>query len=596
MRGLLVGLAVSMLLATVALPSQAQTIERFALNRFEPAPTGDRFFGVPGGNEGSHGSLRVGLVGDYAYRPLVLFRDDGDGQVGSIVSDQAFLHVGIGAGLWGRLTLSLNVPFAVVTDGESPSAGGIDVESPSGASLGDIRLGARLRLAGAADGPIQLGVGGYLWFPTGDQERFTGDGSVRGQPSVVVSGETSALAYTVHGGILVREAKRFADTELGSEVAFGGGLGFLLANRRLQIGPEIYGTTTLEDGFSRDTTNAEALLGAKLRVRSIVLGAGAGPGLSRGLGTPTLRAVLSLALVPEAKKPEPPPTDRDKDGVFDDEDACPDDFGVKTGDPRTHGCPDRDGDGVFDNEDACIDVAGVPHEDPKLNGCADRDKDGIFDSSDACPDISGVESPDPDKNGCPPDRDGDGILDAEDACPDIPGAANDDPYKNGCPGDQDRDGITNDKDACPDEAGKPDPDPEKNGCPSLVRVTTKEIVILEQVRFKTASDAILPASDELLEQVANVLREHPEIKKIEVQGHTDNKGAPAYNKRLSQRRAESVVKWLVTRGNVDAARLEAQGFGMEDPVAENTTEEGRQLNRRVQFKIADIENSARKPE
>ena len=92
-------------------------------------------------------------------------------------------------------------------------------------------------------------------------------------------------------------------------------------------------------------------------------------------------------------------------------------------------------------------------------------------------------------------------------------------------------------------------------------------------------------SDELLTQVAEVLREHPEIKKVEVQGHTDNRGAAAYNKKLSDRRAKSVVRWLVERGHIDADRLEPKGYGMDQPIDDNSTEEGRQRNRRVQFKI-----------
>jgi len=162
-----------------------------------------------------------------------------------------------------------------------------------------------------------------------------------------------------------------------------------------------------------------------------------------------------------------------------------------------------------------------------------------------------------------------------------------DPTLNGCPPDTDGDGILDDVDACPREKGLPDPDPQKNGCPAKVRVTEKEIVILEQVQFKTGSAVILPASDDLLEQVANVLTEHPEIQRIEVQGHTDNRGGRRYNKKLSIRRANAVVKWLTQRGNIDASRLVAQGYGMDEPIASNDTPEDRQLNRRVQFKILE---------
>jgi outer membrane protein OmpA-like peptidoglycan-associated protein len=198
-----------------------------------------------------------------------------------------------------------------------------------------------------------------------------------------------------------------------------------------------------------------------------------------------------------------------------------------------------------------------------------------------------VPDPDPKKNGCPPppDRDKDGIIDAEDACPEVPGVKTDNPKTNGC-ADRDMDGILDPEDACPDQPGPRDPDPKKNGCP-VARVEKGQIRILEQVKFKFNSDVILAESDHILEAVAKILTEHPEIKKVRVEGHTDNRGGKTYNKRLSQRRAASVVNWLTKRGNVEPGRLDSQGFGMDRPIASNRTEEGRQENRRVEFHIVD---------
>ena len=263
-------------------------------------------------------------------------------------------------------------------------------------------------------------------------------------------------------------------------------------------------------------------------------------------------------------------------------------------DPKKHGCPpppDRDKDGILDPADACPDVTGVPHADPKKHGCpppGDRDKDGILDDVDACPDVAGVPDADPQKHGCPPppDRDGDGVPDTQDACPDLAGLKTSDPATNGCPGDRDGDTIRDDKDACPDERGKPDPDPEKNGCPVAVRVTETEIVILQQVQFDTGKATIKKVSDPLLEEVSQVLKEHPEIARIEVQGHTDNRGPAKLNEKLSQGRADSVMKALVARG-VEQDRLSAKGYGPNVPIADNKTEEGRQKNRRVQFNILE---------
>jgi OOP family OmpA-OmpF porin len=200
--------------------------------------------------------------------------------------------------------------------------------------------------------------------------------------------------------------------------------------------------------------------------------------------------------------------------------------------------------------------------------------------------VKGVPSEDPTKNGCPPDKDGDGIIDAEDACPDIKGIKTSDPATNGCPGDRDGDTVRDDKDACPDEKGKPDPDPSKNGCPQSVRVTETEVIILQQVQFDTNKATIKKVSDPLLDEVAGVFREHPEILKIEVQGHTDNKGAPALNKKLSQDRAESVKKALIARG-IREGRMVPKGYGPDKPIGDNATDEGRQKNRRVQFLILE---------
>jgi OOP family OmpA-OmpF porin len=210
----------------------------------------------------------------------------------------------------------------------------------------------------------------------------------------------------------------------------------------------------------------------------------------------------------------------------------------------------------------------------------------VVDSEDACPDVAGVKTDDPKTNGCPSDRDKDGVLDTDDACPDVPGLKTSDPKTNGCPDpDRDKDGIPNDVDACPDEPGKPDPDPKKNGCPKAF-VQAGQIRILDQVKFKTGSAQILPGKDsqDVLEAVAKVFADHPELTKVKVEGHTDNRGGEAMNKKLSAARAASVVKWLVAHG-VDPERLASEGFGPDRPVDSNETDEGRRNNRRVEFHI-----------
>jgi OmpA-OmpF porin, OOP family len=216
----------------------------------------------------------------------------------------------------------------------------------------------------------------------------------------------------------------------------------------------------------------------------------------------------------------------------------------------------------------------------------DRDGDGVLDREDACPDVPGIRTGDPHTNGCPPppDRDKDGILDSEDACPDVPGTKTDNPKTNGC-ADKDGDSIFDPEDACPFQAGPRDPDPTKNGCP-VARVEKGQIRITQPVKFKLNSSVILRESDYVLDAVKKILDEHAEIKKVRVEGHTDDQGTARYNMRLSKARARSVVKWLVTHG-VDKKRLTAEGFGRERPLDPAKTEEARAMNRRVELHITD---------
>ena len=220
-------------------------------------------------------------------------------------------------------------------------------------------------------------------------------------------------------------------------------------------------------------------------------------------------------------------------------------------------------------------------------GAADRDHDGIPDDIDACPDEPEDHQGNDPNDGCPmpADRDGDGIPDSADKCPDQPEDKDGFEDGDGCPeDDNDKDGIPDAKDACPKEPGAPNTDPAKNGCPSFIKLEGGQIRVLQQVHFATGSARILPDSFPMLQEIANVLKANPGIKRMSIDGHTDNKGGAAMNKKLSQDRADSVMKWL-TEHAITQDRLEAHGYGMEKPIDNNLTDAGRAANRRVEFKI-----------
>jgi outer membrane protein OmpA-like peptidoglycan-associated protein len=223
----------------------------------------------------------------------------------------------------------------------------------------------------------------------------------------------------------------------------------------------------------------------------------------------------------------------------------------------------------------------------------DTDGDGIPDDIDACP-TEPEDHKDPDPNdGCPApsDRDGDGIPDQFDKCPDEPEDKDGIQDQDGCPEDDaDQDGIPDTKDACPREPGMPDADPKKNGCPKFIKLEGSTVRVLQQVHFQTASATILPDSFPMLGEIVALLKANPSIKKMRIEGHTDNRGNADYNLDLSKRRAASVLSYLVGHG-LESSRLESEGYGLTKPIESNDTEEGRLANRRVEFKILEDSSS-----
>lgn len=257
-------------------------------------------------------------------------------------------------------------------------------------------------------------------------------------------------------------------------------------------------------------------------------------------------------------------SDRDKDGVPDKKDACPDTPGLK----EYKGCPDTDGDGLIDKEDKCPEVFGSP----EFQGCKDSDGDGIPDPDDVCPEIMGRAE----LEGCP-DTDGDGVADPKDECISEIGPLE----NNGCPWpDKDQDGVPDHEDLCPDENGTL----ENKGCPEL----SQEIV---QTLNEYGSKIYFPANSfeiigkktrDVLDQIKTLLAENP-YGNILIEGYSSSDGPETYNTTLSIKRAEAVLQYLVGLG-VPENRLEVEGYGESSPIGDNSEPEGRALNRRVQFK------------
>lgn len=221
---------------------------------------------------------------------------------------------------------------------------------------------------------------------------------------------------------------------------------------------------------------------------------------------------------------------------------------------------DTDGDGIADSDDKCPAIAGLA----KYGGCPipDTDGDGINDENDKCSSVAGLAK----YGGCPiPDSDGDGINDENDKCPSAAGLAKYD----GCPiPDTDGDGVNDEMDKCVNTAGIA----ENLGCP-------------EMIFYYKKAGANLSAEDKVnLDKLVEWMGRHPDLS-ISIEGHTSTLGATDYNQKLSEKRAQNSVKYLVSKG-IDPNRLKAVGYGEQFPIGDNSTEEGRAKSRRVVMKIA----------
>jgi len=231
---------------------------------------------------------------------------------------------------------------------------------------------------------------------------------------------------------------------------------------------------------------------------------------------------------------------------------------------------DTDFDGVPDATDLCPTVFG----DSLFHGCpADKDNDGIADIRDKCPELAGLAKYD----GCPePDSDKDGVNDEQDSCLQIAGLAK----YNGCPiPDKDGDGVNDELDQCPEIAGSV----ANNGCPDIEKVQQTIATEATQIFFASSSDKLTASSWEAINKVAEILKNNPGLK-IVIEGYSDNSGIEVKNLDLSKKRAAATKKALEKSG-VNASRITTAGYGPQNPIADNSTPEGRLKNRRVEIKI-----------
>ncbi len=562
--------------------------------------------------------------------------EEGDG----VIDQRAVADLQVGLGLADRFSLVIDVPVLLWQEGFEPAYAHDpntynDELVPSG--LQDIRVTPKVVVVDRDTAPVGVALLARITAPTGTPISFIGEGAPTFTPMAVLEFSDAPVhkrEYQVRGalnlGYKLRQTANYGpDLLIESEFVYRGAVAVHMEPVELGVDVSgIYGTLPV-------TSPVEVLPWAQLNVGDLFsVNVGGGVTVNPGLGSPDWRVHGGFTLAPSFN---PRDLDRDGDGIQNNKDECPNIPEDLDGFEDLDGCPedDNDKDGIVDSKDVCPDDPEDYDRFKDEDGCPDRDNDGdgIVDKVDLCPLVPEVFNGYQDDDGCPDeqpvrDSDGDGLLDNVDRCPydpeDFDGFQDDDgcPERDndqdtiidtlddcplepedfdgfedldGCPEyDNDLDTIPDSLDDCPDDPETMNGYQDVDGCPDeappkLVFIEKERIVIKDRIYFEFNEAIIQPVSFALMDEIAELLLDNPDLLLIQVQGHTDSAGDDVYNLDLSQRRAQAVVTYLINQ-QVEPGRVEAMGFGELKPIDTNKTDEGRANNRRVEFHILKRES------
>ena len=529
--------------------SQAAQLD---VQTFRPSPFMHDMLAAEKGQASANHPWNVGLITNYQLNPLVLrTKGSSDDILRDIVHHQVTANLLGAVRIFDWLSVGIDVPVVPFQSGEAFGS----FDDPASFSLGDVRLNPRLRLLSNEDGSFNLAATAQISAPTGKiMDSYTGRSGFAFNPGLLASVDYGRFGVALDMTVQLAGEDEYANLKMSHAINGRAGVWVVAVPEKFDVLVEATGATQLLDLFgSIEESPLEVVAAGKWHVKpTLDVVFGAGTGLTSGAGSPDLRLIAGLMYGPvdpkkAAKKAEPnkpePPKDSDGDGITDDKDRCVDKPEDKDGYQDTDGCPepDNDGDNIADPLDKCpLDA---------------EDMDG-FEDDDGCPDA---------------DNDVDKICD--------PWVAEKDQhpkYKEICKG----------IDKCPSKPETLNSFEDDDGCPDqAVKVEAKEVIILQQVHFYYDKTKIKEESFPLLDEVVSVLKAHPELQKLRVEGHTDERGNPKYNLKLSGGRAKAVVDYLIDHG-IEKKRLKSKGYGKRKPVVKNAqTEEDHQRNRRVMFVI-----------
>jgi OmpA-OmpF porin, OOP family len=599
------------------------------LRLFRAAVDSKGLFGVNASDIMPHLDISIALVLDYGHNIVGVDAADWDdandnnvidpGEASTtsthLVSDAIDVNLGFNIGLFNFMEVGFSLPVVILSGPATYGVTGWErwndrVNAPtvtpsfSAQHVGDLEVHAKFRILRVERNPVGLGAVVQLFTPTGQVDRALGSDPGLGAGASIILDWAPADWFL--GSLNIGGRFFFAHSdgyepfqitdysgntlEYSHLLTFGVGASFTLVPDRLNAIVEFYGNSAFSNFFDMRHTPMEAVAGLKIFLeRNSYLYIGGGTGIfSDGFSAADGRVFGAWIF-------EPSIGDRDRDGIKDDVDQCPDDPEDRDDFEDLDGCPDPDNDRdqILDVEDGCPLIPEDRDGDADEDGCpegeqGDRDGDTILDVNDQCPDDPEDRDGFQDTEGCPdPDNDNDTIKDIDDLCPNEPEDIDGFNDVEGCPDvDNDQDRILDVDDDCPNEPETYNGTEDDDGCPDQGRVvvTGTEVVIMDKIYFETDSAVIQPRSFDILNQVAATLNNNAQIRLVEVQGHADERNTDEYNIQLTSDRANSVVEYLARQG-VDPRRLLATGYGERCPMDPGHSESAWDKNRRVEFKI-----------
>ncbi len=518
--------------------------------------------------------LRIGF--SYANKPLSLSLTDPRGRTAKvpIYDSISTVHLQAHLGIIDRLEVALDLPLHRLSAGEGfgdPQAGSYlyakqpatNVPTPN-ATAGDARFALKGQLL--ANGPVGVAAIVIATLPFGDETAFAGASSHVYEPRLVADLKAGPVVAALNAGFRVHQHRdAFSDPMTGTpviadghELVVGAGVAYRAAEQ-VSLVAELQRMQAVAAPGDRGDSTMGFLVGTELRpTTDVTLQLAGGRSLGEAARASDFRAYASVGASWQGNPATPTAVggrtrDRDRDGVPDDRDACPDD--------------PEDWDG-FDDEDGCPDL--------------DNDKDGIPDDKDKCPNEPEDKDGFQDEDGCPDlDNDGDGIPDDKDRCPNEPEDKDGFQDEDGCPDlDNDGDGIPDDKDKCPNEPETKNGIDDEDGCPDSGSTDDSAQRVVD---FAGGGASLSESAKAQLDELAVRLRANAALR-IRIDGHADARGGKVTPQRLSEQRAQAVRAYLTTRGVADD-RMAAAGFGARRPQVTKGTRAERRRNDRVEITI-----------